>query len=181
MEWESLLWAAAGLVLVAPRALILFRGSLNVRLFSGVVAKLMREGHRDRALSLCDAAPHAFYTPIARAIIEAAPRGRSAGSTLRNEPARGAFEAERTRQLTRIRRHGWTLALAASAALVGALLAIAADPTQDAVLPVTLAAIGLIVLDRRRVRAFERDSLAAGEELVAVVTNDEGARSVPSR
>jgi biopolymer transport protein ExbB len=182
MHWESLIWVGAGLVLLAPRAFLLLRGHINVHLFGEVLAKLVRAGDLDRALRLCAAAPHSFYVQIARPMLEAAEQSKASGDALLRERVRDAFDTERPRQLARIRAHRWTLAAAVVAAVVGALLAIAADPSQDYVLLGSFAVVGLVLLDRRKVRAFERDSRSAGEQLLALLTeSDSGRRDAAQR
>jgi biopolymer transport protein ExbB len=73
--WVNLGFSAVAVALIIERAIALFRASVNGGPFMNQLIKQVREGHIDRAVKLCQAAPDAALARVLKAGLSRANRG----------------------------------------------------------------------------------------------------------
>lgn len=73
--YVNLVFSAVAIALIIERSIALFRMSLPGQAFMAQLIKQVREGHIERAMKLCAAAPHAALAQVLRAGLSRANRG----------------------------------------------------------------------------------------------------------
>jgi biopolymer transport protein ExbB/TolQ len=71
----NLIFSAIAIAIIIERTIALFKASVNGGPFMAQLVKQVREGHVDRAMKLCAAAPHAAMARVLQAGLSRANRG----------------------------------------------------------------------------------------------------------